>query len=452
MRNNANSLRSALVCTALIAVGVPARAAHHRHQAVTDAASVVPDTGSSSGETALPTDKIVATVNGDAITENDVTSREKLFALSTGMKLDPGLLARLRPQITQQLIDEKLRIQEIQRRKIVVTPEEINEAIASIEQRNGLKPHGLQDKLEADGVSAQTLIDQIRVQLGWTHVLRQDLAENGRVTRAEIAQRQAALKQEAGQPEYDVAEIFIPVDDPTHAEQAEKFASAVIQQLREGAGFGIVAAQFGQNENALEGGELGLVGADRLDPQVLAVVSQMPIGAISNPIRVAGGYDIVTLRAKRTIGTDLVDQLNVRQAFFPFKAKLDPQHPDAQQVEQLGRAKALVGGDHSCGAIEAANKAQGSLRPADPGPLTVEQINPQMKAILAGLQPGQVTKPLVSLDGIAVIGVCSRDQKNMADQSTDQIANQLLSERVELASRHENRDLHRRAVIEMRSS
>ena len=439
---------SALLCTLLLGACVPAMAAHHRHAAQAAAASGE----AASGETPVPTDRIVATVNGDAITENDVLSREKLFALSTGMKLDPGLMGRLRSQITQQLIDEKLRMQEIQRRKIVVTPEEISQAIASIEERNHLPPHGLEDKLAADGVSAQTLIDQIRVQLGWTHVLRQDLAENGRITKADIAQRQAALKQEAGQPEYDVAEIFIPVDDPTHAEQAEKFATAVIQQLREGAPFGIVAAQFGQNENALEGGELGLVGADRLDPEVLAVVREMPVGAISNPIRVAGGYDIVTLRAKRTIGTDLVTQLMVRQAFFPFTAKLDPQHPDAQQVAQLTRAKALVTGEHSCAAIEAANKAQGNLRPADPGPLAVDQINPQMKAILGDLQPGQVTKPLVSLDGIAVIGVCSREQKNMADQSDEQIGNQLLSERVELASRHENRDLHRRAVIEMRSS
>ena len=435
-----------LVSSACLCLTGTALAAHHRH------AAAQPGAAAPAGETAIPADRIVATVNGDAITESDVDSREKLFALSTGMKTDPSVLARLRPQITEQLIDEKLRIQEIQRRKIVVTPEEISAAIASIESRNSMAPHALESKLEADGVSEQTLIDQIRVQLGWTHVLRQDLSEGARITPTEIAQRQAALKQEAGQAEYDVSEIFIPVDDPTHAEQADKFAQAVIQQLREGAPFGIVAAQFGQNENALQGGDLGLIGADRLDPEVLAVVRQMPEGAISNPIRVAGGFDIVTVHAKRTIGTDLTSELSVRQAFFPFASKLDPTHPLPQQVAELNKARALVAGAHSCDVIEAANKAEGSVRPADPGPLVLSQINPQMKTLLEGVPPGGVTKPLVSLEGIAVIGVCSREQKNMADQSREQIANQLLSERVELASRHENRDLHRRAVIDMRSS
>ena len=427
---------------ALVALAGSATA-HPRHAAP----SRIPAPGG-----VLSSDRIVATVNGDAVTESDVDSREKLFALSTGMAIDAASLARLRPQITEQLIDEKLRIQEIQRRKIVVTPDEISASIASIESRNGMASHALEMKLEADGVSEQTLIDQIRVQLGWTHVLRQDLAGDARILPVEIAQRQAALKLEAGQPEFDVAEIFIPVDDPTHADEAGRFAQAVIQQLREGAPFGIVAAQFGQSENALEGGELGLVGADRLDPEVLAVVRAMPEGAISNPVRVAGGYDIVTVHGKRTIGTDMTGVLEVRQAFFPFTSQLDPQHPQPQQVAQLTKARALVSGGHSCASIEAANKAEGSVRPSDPGPLTLNQVNPQMKVLLDAMQPGQVSKPLVSLQGIAVIGVCARSEKNVANTSDDQIANQLLSERVELASRHENRDLHRRAVIEMRSS
>lgn len=436
----------ASACLTVLALPLTNQALAAPHHHAKTAAAATP------ASAAIPSDRIVATVNGDAITENDVESRERLFALSTGMKIDTGLLSRLRPQITEQLIDEKLRMQEIQRRKIVITPEEISEAIASIESRNGMAPHALEQKLAADGVSEQTLIDQIRVQLGWTHVLRQDLGSNARILPAEISQRQDAIKQQTGQTEYDVAEIFIPVNDPTHADEAGKFAQAVIQQLRGGAPFGIVAAQFGQNENALEGGDLGYVGADRLDPEVLAVVRQMPEGAISNPIRVAGGYDIVTVHGKRTIGTDMTSVMNVRQAFFPFAGKLDPQHPLPQQIAQLGKARAIASGAHSCDAIEAANKEQGSVRPADPGPIVLSQLNPQMKSLLSGLQPGQTTKPLVSLDGIAVIAVCSRDEKNVAAESAEQISNQLLAERVELASRHENRDLHRRAVIDMRSS
>jgi peptidyl-prolyl cis-trans isomerase SurA len=443
--------RALLLVFVLVPAGALAQEAHHHHRHHADAAAGKPQPPRVAAD-AVPADRIVAVVDGDAITEQDVDDRAKLFALSTGMSVDAPTLDRLRGQITRQLIDEKLRVQEIKRRKIVVTPEEISAAIAQIEGRNGMQKGLLEAKLRADGVSLGTLIDQIRVQIGWTHVLRQNLGPRAMVTEAEVHAREDALKSEQGQPEYNVAEIFIPIDDPTKAAEADRFATTVIAQLRAGAPFGIVAAQFGQNQNALEGGDLGWVTAARLDPEVVDVVRQMPIGAISNPIRVAGGYDIVTLHGKRTIGTQMATVLGVRQAFLPFKSALDPAHPTADQVATLARARALQTGAHDCAAVEAANKAAGNTRPADPGPLVLAELNPQMQGVLSHMNPGDVTRPLVSGDGIAVIAVCSREEKNLATQTPDQIRDQLLSERVELASRQENRDLRRHAVIEMRQS
>ena len=432
---------------------LPHRHHHHRRadsDAGTGTGTAASASRASNSSTGIPADSIVAVVNGDAITEADVEAREKLFALSTGMHIDPTVLGRLKPQITTQLIDESLQLQEMQRRKIVITPDQIAKAIAGIESRNGLPPHALENRLEAQGVSPTTLVDQIRAQIGWEYVLRGDLGGRARVTPAEIDARETLLKSQEGQTEYNVSEIFIPVDDPTKAADAERFATSVITQLRQGAPFGIVAAQFGQSENALEGGQLGWVQANRLDPEVVSVLNQMPAGAISNPIRVAGGFDIVTLHGKRSIGNQMANVLDVREAFFPFSSKLDPQNPTAQQRAQLAKARDAVG--KSCDALAAMNKSEGEARPTDPGELVLNALNPQMQAVLGPVAPGSTTKPLVSLDGIAVIGVCGRAQKNLADESRGQIANALLDERVDLASRQETRSLHRRAVIDDRAS
>ena len=83
---------------------------------------------------------ILAVVNGDVISQGDVDNRGRLFALSTGLPVNQEIVERLRPQILKQLIDERLRLQEVQRRKIVVPDKEIAEAIAEIEQRNGMPP------------------------------------------------------------------------------------------------------------------------------------------------------------------------------------------------------------------------------------------------------------------------------------------------------------------------
>ena len=82
--------------------------------------------------------------------------------------------------------------------------------------------------------------------------------------------------------------------------------------------------------------------------------------------------------------------------------------------------------------------------------MRLEGLNPTMRALLSGLGPNQVSRPLVSTDGIGLLMVCSRDQKNLADASAEEIGNRLLNERVELVSRQVLRDLRRRAIIDMR--
>jgi peptidyl-prolyl cis-trans isomerase SurA len=400
---------------------------------------------------AQPAAGIVAIVNGDVISNADVTNRARLFGLSTGLGQSPEVQERLRPQITRQLIDERLRLQEVQRRHIVVSDQQIADAIREIESRNGIPPGALRAKLTADGVGIRTLVDQIRVQLGWTRVLRDQLGENAQIKPAEIADQQKLMQQQVGRPEYRVGEIFIPVEDPANRADAQKFAETVIGELRSGAPFAVAAAEFSQSQTALQGGDLGWKQPNQLDPEVARVVQEMPEGAISNPLPVPGGYSIVILRAKRLIGRTEGTMVSLRQVFLPFNAPLNPQAPTEQQKQALEKARSISASVHSCDAMEAAAKAANSPRPADPGPLRLESLNPpQFRAMLAGLPLDRASQPLVAADGIAVVIICSREQKDETQLGNDEIGQQLLSERVENMSRQLQRDLRRRAIIDVR--
>ena len=438
-------LLSAGLCLALTAQAAAAQGAG------TAAPRPAPSAQPASAVPAAPSEHIVAVVNGDVISQGDVEARGRLFALSTGMGVSPEILARLRPQVTQQLIDERLRLQEEQRRKVVVSDKEIADAINGIEQRNGMQKGALRAKLGAEGVALRTLYDQTRVQLGWTRVLREELGARGDISDADITAQQAVLKAEVGQTEYRVGEIFLPINDPSKAADTQRFADTVIGQLRTGAAFSVVAAQFSQSQTALQGGDLGWMHLNQLDPAVVNVLKDMPDGAISNPIKVPGGISIVTLRAKREVGRDMATMLSVRQVFLPFTTPLDPASPNDQQKKQLLTAETIAKTVHDCPGMEAAAKSSGSPRPADPGDVRLEGLAGPMRALLTGLQPQQVSRPLVSSDGIGLVMICSKDQKNMADSvNKDAISEQLLNERVELVSRQLVRDLRRRAIIDMR--
>ena len=409
-----------------------------------------PGAQASSDASAGAGERIVAVVNGDVISQGDVNARTRLFALSTGLPMTPEVLSRLRPQVTRQLVDERLRLQEEQKRKIIVTDKEIADAVAGIEQRNGMTSGAMRAKLGAEGVALRTLYDQTRVQLGWTRVLRDELGPRADITDADITAEQAVLKAQTGLTEYRVGEIFLPIEDPTKSADTARFADTVIQQLRAGAPFSVVAAQFSQSQTALQGGDLGWVNLNQLDPQVSAVIREMPDGAISNPINVAGGISIVTMRAKREVGRDMATMLAVRQVFLPFSTPLDPKNPTEQQKHQLLTAEGIEKTTHGCDGMEAANKAAGTVRPSDPGEVRLEGLNPTMRSLITGLAPGQVSRPLVSTDGVGLLMVCSSAQKNLAETNKQEISNRLLDQRVELVSRQLVRDLRRRANIDMR--
>jgi peptidyl-prolyl cis-trans isomerase SurA len=396
---------------------------------------------------------IAAVVNGDVITEADIANRARLFAISTGLPLSPEVIDRLRSQIRRQLIDERLRVQEAQRRKIVVQDTQIAAAIKEIETRNNLPPGALRAKLSSDGVSTRTLIDQIRAQLAWSQMLRDMVGERINVTDADVAEQQKLAAQRVGQMEYRVGEIFIPVDDPANSSDAQRFAETVITELRAGAPFAMVAAQFSQTQSALEGGELGWVQTNQLDPAVAAIVTQMPVGAISNPVRVPGGFSVVALQAKRQIGNEVVTVATLRQAFIGFTSPLsDPQNPTDQQRQALAKARSIQASVKSCEQMETVAKANNQANhPADPGEVRIQGVNPPaFRQLLETIPIGRATEPLISRDGIAIISVCSREQKNIGEITASEIQHRMVTERVEMVSRQTMRDLHRKANIDLR--
>jgi len=396
--------------------------------------------------------RIVAVVNGDIVTTADIEGRRRLFAINAGLGINQQVLERLTPQVTRLLIDERLRVQEVQRRRIPVSDADIAQTIAELERRNGMPAGGLVGQLRRAGVEPRVLHDQLRAQIGWSRLIRTLLGSQATPGEAEVADWVATQRARTGQPEYLVSEIFIPLDDPAEEPEVRRFVEDIVGQLRAGVPFPVAATQFSQAQSALGGGDLGWVGAEGLDEGVGRVVSQMPVGAVSNAIRVPGGFQIVALRQKREVGRDETTLLSMRQVFFPFGSTLVPDNPTAQQIQQLERARALSGSARSCDAMDAAARNSGSDRPADPGQVRQEGLTPPaLRAMVAALPLNRASQPIVAPDGIAVIMVCARERRNEAEITPEAARTQIVRDRAELLSRQTQRELRRRAQIEMRS-
>jgi peptidyl-prolyl cis-trans isomerase SurA len=391
---------------------------------------------------------IAAVVNGEVITSADVEARARLLALSSGLPPTPAALDRLKPQITEELVNQTLQLQEIARRKVAVPETDIAAAIGRIEQGNNLPAGGLRARMAQDGIPFSTLIAQIRTQLGWQTVLHQVLGPGLQPSPGDMAAEATALKNEIGTTQYHLAEIFIQVPDPAQDQTAKNFASTVIQQLRAGAPFPVVAAQFSQATTALQGGDLGFVSLDQLDPAVAAVVSSMPVGAISNPIRVPGGYDIVQLQETHKVGTSTNTALDIRQVFAPYPSPITNGQVGPGQLAVINK---LVQASHavtSCAEMDGLNASFGNSRPDNPGSVSLADVTPPaFQQLLANLPIGKISQPLVAQDGVSVVMVCSRQVQPVGLPSNDQIRDLIVERRVQLESQQLLDDLRHRSII-----
>lgn len=395
--------------------------------------------------------RIVAVVNGDAISSADIEARRRLLTLGGGGGREASS-ARADEQVLRMVIEERLRLQEIQRRRIPVSDQDVADAMAEIEGRNNMGRGGMAASLRRAGIEPRAMFDQIRVQLGWGRLLRQVLGPNADPTEAEIRAYVANAQARTGQPEFLIGEIFIPITDPAQEAQSRNFADDVIRRLRSGTPFAVVASQFSQSPSALQGGDRGWVRAEQLDADVARIAQAMPEGAISNAIRVPGGWEIIQLRQRRVAGRETATMMSVRQVFFPFQGTLDPNNPSPQQRQAAERAQALSASARGCEAMDAAARTSGSNRSADPGEIRLEQINPPpLRQLLAGLPVGRASQPILAPDGVMVMMVCSRDSRNIGEVTPDQARQILIRDRIELASRQVQGDLRRRAQIEIRS-
>lgn len=87
-------------------------------------------------------------------------------------------------------------------------------------------------------------------------------------------------------------------------QQAQAQVAQLVSRVREGDLLADLAKQFSGHESAARGGDLGLIHKGRLAPEVEAVVDQLDVGAVSEPVMLLQGVALFRLEEK------LISKLN----------------------------------------------------------------------------------------------------------------------------------------------
>ena len=97
--------------------------------------------------------RIAAIVNDEVISLRDLRQRIRLVLFSSGIDDTADARQRVAGQVLRRLIDERLQLQEANKRNITVSEDDIGRGVSNIEKRNGMQPGSLPSIFRRNGVS-----------------------------------------------------------------------------------------------------------------------------------------------------------------------------------------------------------------------------------------------------------------------------------------------------------
>lgn len=257
------------------------------------------------------TDRVIAIVNNDAITLNEIQEsvavfREENRGRSTASDEE---LAR---QFLTRLIDNRLQLQEADREKIVVEDTEVNDELKERMKRFGATTLAeLEAMVKAQGISMDAIRKRVRDSIRVAKVVRRKVTLRISVTEEEVgrylAENRSKLETDLS---YHARHILItPTADSDAAWEATRIRIDLLRtQLLEGTDFAETARQHSRDASAKDGGDLGTLKRGELAQDVEAQILALRPGEISKPFRSPLGYHLFRLESKEALEGEGLDR------------------------------------------------------------------------------------------------------------------------------------------------
>jgi peptidyl-prolyl cis-trans isomerase SurA len=396
-------------------------------------------------------EKIVAVVNDEAISEGDMNARINLAILAGNYPNTAETREALTPQVLRTLIDDQLRLQEAKRLKVTVDKEEIDAELKNSAENNKQTLQQLEELFAKAGVPLRTYERQLTAQLAWRKIIQKEIRRRVEVTDQEIDTAYAKVLSSVNKPQYLLAEIFLSVDSPADDAKVKAFADQLEDQIHQGASFAKLSQQFSQAAGAAQSGDLGAVQEGELSEEIDEAIKKVAPGQITPPIRTQAGYHIILVRSKGSAlaGDPTQAMVHLKNVLVPF-----PYQPTKDNIQQLiDNAKKVGEGLSSCAAVDEKGRRDGLAGDVgSPTQMTkVSDLPPAYGPAVAGLQVNQISPPIVTNDGLMLFMVCARkDPPKRPPPTREQVGNQIYMERLDQQQQRYLSDLRASGFIDVR--
>ena len=403
-------------------------------------------------------DYIVALVNSEPITRNEVLLRQRRLeaqwtAQGTGAPAGVDVFKR----VLEQLIEEHAMLQVAKEDGVRINDAQLNEALLNVAHQNQLSDLvQMRTKYEAEGGNWNNYREEIRGELTRVQVRERSVDARVRVTEADIDQalQEQSLSSKGGQ-DINLAQILVALPDNPTTDDVTRAQQKAVQIVKDansaGTDFLKLAMQVSDAADKAKGGVMGLRSAERYPPLFMDATKNLKVGDISAVVRSDAGFHILKLLERQASNTASVMQSRVRHILLPLTDKLNEAQAKAElrtykaQIESGRTSFSVVAREHS---VDGSAAQGGDLGWTAPGLFV-----PEFERVMNALPTGKLSEPFTSRFGVHLLEVVDRKEVAVSvREQREMIRNQLREKKAAEAYVLWIADVRGRAFVEYKNA
>jgi peptidyl-prolyl cis-trans isomerase SurA len=420
-------------------------------------------------------DKVIAIVNREVITEQELKKRIDIISqqfIQTKKPLPPkDVIVR---EVLERLIDESIMFQEASSSGIRVLEQEMDGFLANIANQRNITVNQLKIEIEKSGTSWDKYQQSIRRDVVISRFRERAVESKIKITDLEIEafinnqikRTQAIETGSSAEPDLiAIAQVLIPI--PTGASNSEIAAlkvkaQTIYEQAGKEAEFLKFANQLAVTDKLIRAQDLGYRTADRLPQVFIEATNGIQAGGLApQVIQTAAGFHVLKVldrkvnaatQASNTSKSDsiYINQSEVNQILLQMKQGANEQDLIRRLNNFRGQILAKTA-NMSDLAVKFSEDPNASGNKGYLGWISPGQVPPEFDVTLSRLSPGQVSEPFQTEFGWHIVQLINRRQAEVTGAQQKEYARASLRQ-MKLIQANEDwiRELRDNATIELR--
>ena len=259
------------------------------------------------------TNKILLKVENEIITNYEVKNKILTSLVLAGDEITQEKINKLKKKALESLIENKLKIIELEKFKIKKDTSKINSYLNSISGNNVL---ALEKKFKSNNLDYNLFLEEIEIQTKWQNFIY--LFYKGKIEIDENSiddEIKKIVNNKKNFQEYKISEIEIMVDGNRNIDQIVLDLKNKIKDE----GFETAALKYSISSSSDNKGSLGWISSKSLSQEIFEILKRLNTGQISDPIKRQNSILFLKLDDVRTSKVENININDVKKKIIDRK-------------------------------------------------------------------------------------------------------------------------------------